>query len=742
MQSALSSSPNSALPLVKKPVADAEFKESEHPREEHGKFTSGGGGGGGTEFDSPVKAEKVIEELGDKFPINPDNEKERMLLVGGRKVGTFEVIEREGRLRIKGIDAIESGSGVGGLLLRRILKAADRENVTVELTASSKGHQALSTTELKAWYGRHGFVDEPGFDPALGYMVRKPQLGGTKSQAEDALLRAAGLIIVTPQGDALFLRYAPDHDHGGEWGFPAGGIESNEAPDTAAARETEEETGWVTQDKVKQVDENDGFMTYATVSEDQFIPELSDEHDDWCWASLSNPPKPLHPGVKKTIDGLMAEDSNTVEDGYTQQAVAGALSAALYHLGNVWEPQLDREIEHLIETFQDRFDVSRAKARELLAPVIAKARGMARDSYNNSASTKSELRNVIQFPPAKPKETRAINVAFANGRDATLRNRRKRLARVFDEFVESEHPRGQPENAGQFTSGSGGGGGAKAKTETGQQAGGAQSGPERSANELLQHETATVDEVVNAVPGSREFLAMAREKLSQGVPTDAPVVRGGFKNPDGSWTPERAAIHKQMVQDVFTPDAVARAIPERGKRPVLDILGGRGGSGKSWFTGPEGSVDRSRSIYLNNDDFKERLPEYQGWNAALLHEESAHIGDRAETIAREAGLNTTIDGTMKSGGTLNARIDAFKKAGYEIRGHYMYTSPVNSAMRALERGVRGQEKTGKGRYVPPEYSLTSKTNEASFDSARHKMDDWEVYDNNGKAPVFFSRKAR
>ncbi len=368
----------------------------------------------------------------------------------------------------------------------------------------------------------------------------------------------------------------------------------------------------------------------------------------------------------------------------------------------------------------------------------------AKDAYGANAATRSELESAIKFPSAKPKETRAINMAFANGRDATLRNRRKRLARdkvaFFDEFKESEHPRGQPENAGQFTSGSGGGG-AKAKG-TGQQAGGAQPGSERSANELLQHETATVDDVVSAVPGSREFLAMARGKLAKGVPTDAPVAKGGFKNPDGSWTPERAAIHKQMVQDVFTPDAVARAIPERGKRPVLDILGGRGGSGKSWFTGPEGSVDRSRSIYLNNDDFKEGLPEYQGWNAALLHEESSHIGDRAETIAREAGLNTTIDGTMKSSDALNARIDAFKKAGYEIRGHYMYTSPVNSAMRALGRGVRGQEKTGKGRYVPPEYSLTSKTNEASFDSARHKMDDWEVYDNNGEAPVFFSRKAR
>jgi hypothetical protein len=44
--------------------------------------------------------------------------------------------------------------------------------VDVELTASSKGKQTLTTDALKAWYQRYGFVDEPGFDPALGYMIR------------------------------------------------------------------------------------------------------------------------------------------------------------------------------------------------------------------------------------------------------------------------------------------------------------------------------------------------------------------------------------------------------------------------------------------------------------------------------------------------------------------------------------------------------------------------------------------
>jgi 8-oxo-dGTP pyrophosphatase MutT (NUDIX family) len=326
-----------------------------------------------------------------------------------------------------------------------------------------------------------------------------------KKPVEDASVRAAGLMIVTPQGDALFLR-----DHGGEWGFPAGGLEDDETPDVAAIRETREETGWTPQDAVKQIDASDDFVLYATVSQNQFIPELSDEHDAWCWAPLSNPPTPLLPELEEELNGLLAQD--TGEDKLAHQAISAALTAALWHLANVWEPHLDREIEHLVDTFQDRFDVSRARARELLAPVVAKARGMAKrgiakdavsgvmfgmhykatddqyqrllaarnagaskneirrlinsfagtstkesafspemeqqykeyrrggaagppnnrtlwakefearlrkqlgeDAYGANAATKSELRSVIKFPPDKPKETRAINEAYARG---------------------------------------------------------------------------------------------------------------------------------------------------------------------------------------------------------------------------------------------------------------------------------------------------------------------------------------
>jgi hypothetical protein len=57
----------------------------------------------------------------------------------------------------------------------------------------------------------------------------------------------------------------------------------------------------------------------------------------------------------------------------------------------------------------------------------------------------------------------------------------------------------------------------------------------------------------------------------------------------------------------------------------------------------------------------------------------------------------------------------------------MFASPKVAAERALQRYMDGGE---TGRFVPPEYSVESTSNEGSFDGVRDKMDFWEVYDNN------------
>jgi 8-oxo-dGTP pyrophosphatase MutT (NUDIX family) len=131
-------------------------------------------------------------------------------------------------------------------------------------------------------------------------------------KAEDAepikpAKRAAGAILMTPDGKALFLKRGASSDHPGTWAFPGGMTEGNETPEETARREIHEEIGDYTFDSMSefddQVDDNGlGFTTYVVPVGEDFEPKLNDEHTEHKWAGLHDLPQPLHPGVKATID--------------------------------------------------------------------------------------------------------------------------------------------------------------------------------------------------------------------------------------------------------------------------------------------------------------------------------------------------------------------------------------------------------------------------------------------------------
>src|SRR5258708_1982098 len=194
------------------------------------------------------------------------------------------------------------------------------------------------------------------------------------------------------------------------------------------------------------------------------------------------------------------------------------------------------------------------------------------------------------------------------------------------------------------------------------------SGSQRApgASKLYSAPTKTPEQIVAAFPGGNEAIAKTRERLSKVVPTDALVSEGGFKNPDGTYTPEREAIHRKIAADLFTPEKVARALPAAGEKPVLTMLGGRGGSGKSWLTGEHGPVDESKSILVDSDAIKAKLPGYEGWNASAFHEESTHILNMVDQRALALGVNTIHDATLKSEATAVMRMAQYEAAGYEV----------------------------------------------------------------------------
>jgi predicted ABC-type ATPase/uncharacterized membrane protein YgcG len=362
------------------------------------------------------------------------------------------------------------------------------------------------------------------------------------------------------------------------------------------------------------------------------------------------------------------------------------------------------------------------------------------------------------------------------------------------DWEESKHHRGQPNNSGQFGPGGGGGGGGsegggksdapRGASEGGggsgkaagqpakggaEAAGGAKGGGGEAGGKEAQaqpgsggaHQPGPAESLFKGVPphrytkeearatadsiaaklGVSKEVDEARAKLDarpRRMQTIDPVEDGGYKMPDGSWTPERAALHRQILDKLFTQEAIDKAIPKPGEKPVVTFLGGRGGSGKSSLTdGPGAPCDAAHAIVVDADKFKEQLkPEYAGWNADQVHEESDQMVRMAEDTAIELGLNIVHDATMKSTQSILDRAGRYEKAGYAIEGHYMHAPAEVAMSRAMMRFAKKQRATGDGRFVPPEVILGNVDNEKNFDTLIPKFRHWSVFDNSGTSAQF------
>lgn len=192
-----------------------------------------------------------------------------------------------------------------------------------------------------------------------------------------------------------------------------------------------------------------------------------------------------------------------------------------------------------------------------------------------------------------------------------------------------------------------------------------------------------------------------------------------FMNEQGYFV-GREAIHNNIIDKIFKNAKNTR--PEKGKKPTFIFLGGRGGSGKSKFDGLV--YDRSKYIVLDADAIKEMLPEYKGYNAFEVHEESSDILNKALEKAQKLGLNVVLDATMKTKKSTENKIKSFQKAGYNIEMYYMHLPREKAVQRAFGRFM-GQS----GRYVPFKELMKMKDNEQNFDELKKYASKWAFYNN-------------
>lgn len=215
-----------------------------------------------------------------------------------------------------------------------------------------------------------------------------------------------------------------------------------------------------------------------------------------------------------------------------------------------------------------------------------------------------------------------------------------------------------------------------------------------------------------------------------------------YKDASGNILPERAALHKKIIDKFINKETIARAQAAPGKAPEYIMFGGRGGSGKSAFTRKKSRgglevVDEDRFVILDTDTIKEALVgtewkelQYEGWNSFLFHDESKEIFEKITELALKHRLNLVHDMTLSTPAKAIKKAQAFMDKGYDISGYYMHLPPQEATNRALMRFYT-RNRDFSGRLVPPEVVLEMIQNEAAFEALKPLFKRWAFYDNQG-----------
>lgn len=125
---------------------------------------------------------------------------------------------------------------------------------------------------------------------------------------EHRTLESCGALFYCPSTKRYLFLLRNDSKHSGSWGLVGGKAEINETVMSALQREVVEEIGYtLTNEKIVPIEQftsNDArftFHTFLVKVEKEFVPVLNHEHRGYCWVSINDHPKPLHPGVWRSF---------------------------------------------------------------------------------------------------------------------------------------------------------------------------------------------------------------------------------------------------------------------------------------------------------------------------------------------------------------------------------------------------------------------------------------------------------
>lgn len=222
---------------------------------------------------------------------------------------------------------------------------------------------------------------------------------------------------------------------------------------------------------------------------------------------------------------------------------------------------------------------------------------------------------------------------------------------------------------------------------------------------------------------------------------------------NGVWTPERLALHQQIVDDVYARYA---GVPSEG-RAIL--TGGLAGAGKTTVLTGAAGVDLNDFVRVGSDEMKDEMarrglvPDVPGHpdlspmeRAPLIQFESALLAGMLARRAMQDRKNVVFDMTMSSEAVVTPWIEEFRRAGYsDIEGIFVDVPVEVSLERAATRYRIDQAafETGRGfggRLVPDAYIRGQAlpgggtVNREVFERIKAMFDGWQVFDNSGAVP--------